>query len=78
MEAGYYASTEKADDGGYLIVLDSRFRELPSYGKLAIEHETCHIDTWDDAALVDKQQHGPPWKRCMRKLALEGAMDDLW
>jgi len=59
------------------ILLNVRLKIWPSVCAMSLLHEMAHID------LVYVQgdtrtYHGPPWGRIMRRLAREGAFDNLW
>ena len=45
--------------------------------ELYLFHEMCHVETWVASHKL-KDQHGEYFQSCMRRLADEGAFNDLW
>jgi hypothetical protein len=57
----------------YTIRINSYYVRDMKHGEMTMYHEECHLATWNEF-----NQHGPAWKQCMRRLAEQGAFDELW
>ena len=60
----------------YKIEIDDTLRtlELVNYTELSLLHEMAHIKCWPEQGT----EHGSCWKDEMRRLAREGAFDEIW
>lgn len=70
---GNMAITMK-DGGHFRIIINKTFNPVPRAAHETLLHEMCHVSTWQ----MELDDHGPKFQRCMTKLALEGAMAELW
>lgn len=55
------------------IELNSRYRGWQRTTRFTLLHEMAHASTHNET-----DEHGPRWKKEMRRLAKLGAFDDLW
>jgi hypothetical protein len=55
------------------ITVTYKHRRYPNGLRQHLLHEMAHIATCDET-----EHHGPKWKKEMRRLAKEGAFDDIW
>lgn len=59
--------------GGGLIEISTYIKNFPDFWQMTLLHEMAHVATDSE-----KADHGPRWRREMRRLARIGAFDKLW
>lgn len=57
---------------GY-ISINAKHKKLPKVWKMTLLHEMAHA-----ATDTERSEHGPRWRKEMRRLARLGAFDRLW
>jgi len=62
-------------DGKFEIRMDPALKGTPDYWKLLLLHEMNHVALWPR---YPRHQHGKPFQEAMQRLALAGAMKELW
>lgn len=72
---GDMATVEETDAGQFLIRIDRRKNPILKQAEMSLIHEMCHIDTWEDPT---SHKHGEGFQVCMRRLAQQGAFNNLW
>lgn len=55
------------------ILINAAYKKEHMIWRLTLLHEMAHV-----ATAAEKAEHGPRWKREMRRLARIGAFDKLW
>lgn len=69
---GYYAWTERGDDGVFDIAMDRDANQDRLWARVNLLHEMAHV-----ATAGEFEPHGPRWRYQMHVLMMEGAFDDL-
>jgi hypothetical protein len=81
MENGLYVMGRTYEDIAgtkFSIVIDTKTNITKSTTSLTLEHEMCHVATYDYVKEHGEDAHGQRFEACMTRLADEGAMQDLW
>jgi hypothetical protein len=71
------AQTTPLGNGQYLIEIDPRFNLIGDEEALSLDHEVCHVFLLQQNNNGDTK-HGARFQGCMKRLADEGAFQDLW
>lgn len=69
----YYAIMGYDEKRPKFIYINTKLRKWPEIVRMNLLHEMAHIATIDE-----EERHGPRWHREMKRLAREGAFDELW
>jgi hypothetical protein len=77
------ASTDRLPNGQFIIQLNPYYATSDRWQRYLILHESCHIETWDEAR-PDNQIfsneslfHARKWRACMLKLDAVGAFREI-
>lgn len=65
---------DKVASDGCKITLSPDQQRWSRVWMMTLLHEECHVATWGK----EKDAHGKQFHQCMRRLANEGAFDELW
>ena len=65
----------EVEAGKFIIRMNPSQRGWPSFWKLTLLHEMCHLHLWNEHP---KHNHGKVFDREMQRLALAGAFHNLW
>lgn len=79
------AATTHCEDGGIncRVKFNLKYTAAPRFANLALQHEMCHIKTWDDdqTALIlgpdALTRHAKHWRGCMLDLDNQGAFRNV-
>jgi hypothetical protein len=68
-------TTYNEDDKRFHIRLNSMYRIGPRFEHLTLQHELCHIATFDEDVYEPDgvKNHGPRWRACQLRLETSGA-----
>jgi hypothetical protein len=71
------AQTTPLGNGQYIIEIDPRFNNSGDAEGLSLDHEICHIYLLQQNGDGDGA-HGVRFQNCMKRLAAEGAFQEVW
>lgn len=64
---------ERDENGRFTIILNNKLCSLERAFRWTMLHEMAHIPT-----MKESDDHGPKWRKEMRRLARVGAFEDVW
>lgn len=69
----HWGRCEHYTNGTFRILLNKKLYANNMQMRWTLLHEMAHIVT-----MKERDDHGPKWKARMRRLARQGAFDDIW